>query len=91
MRDDAHLQIPRELIAQVRLSTGGQAHHCDYDLGLRIVWFGNLTVGSGSVGGGRGDERGAPLPPIPTTDLGVEYPHLLEELDRSNCFSLGYH
>jgi len=45
MREDAHLQIPRKLIAQVRLSTGGQANHCDYDLGLRIVWLGDLVVG----------------------------------------------
>jgi len=52
MRDDAYLQISHELIAQVRLSTGGQAHHCDYDLGLRIVWFGDLTVGSGLIYGG---------------------------------------
>jgi hypothetical protein len=45
MQEDAYLQIPHKLIAQVRLSTGGQAHHCDYDLGLRIIWLGDLTVG----------------------------------------------
>jgi hypothetical protein len=45
MQDDAHLQIPHELVAQVRLSTGGQAHHRDHDFGLRIVRFGDLALG----------------------------------------------
>ena len=36
------------------------------------------------------DENSTPLPPIPTTDFGVEYPPLLEALDWSNCFSLYY-
>ena len=36
------------------------------------------------------ERSSAPLPPIPTTDFGVEYPPLLEALDWSNCFSLGY-
>jgi hypothetical protein len=43
-RDNAYLEISHELVAQIRLSAGREAHHCDYDLGLGVVRFGNLTV-----------------------------------------------
>ena len=43
--DDTHLQIPHELVAQIGLSTGGQAHHRDYDLGLGVVRFGDSRIG----------------------------------------------
>ena len=45
MQGDAHLQVPHELVAQVRLSTGGESHHRDYDLGFRVVRFGDLVIG----------------------------------------------